>query len=118
MEITTYEQAKAANEAAGQHFYAEQQKGAFGLRILDHVFPVDNGAFVVASIRRDRTVKRRYEVRFISNTTGKLYMLDAAPVHYASFGAQSAAQTLAKTWAHGCQICRAVGHGPHEPCKE
>lgn len=114
--ITTYEEARAANEAAGQHFFAERTKGSYGLRMLDHVFPVSNGAFVIASTRRDRSAKRRYEVRFISEVTGKLHVLDNVPTHDASFGARSAARTLADTWQYGCQICRKVGHGPHEPC--
>lgn len=116
--IRTYEEAKAANEAAGQFFYTERTKGSFGLRMLEHTYPVDNGAFVIASVRRDRAAKRRYEVRFISSATGKLHMLDNVESRDASFGAQSVARTLADTWQHGCQICRAVGHGPHEPCKE
>lgn len=118
MTINTIEDARAANEAAGQHFFAQRAKGSFGLRMLDHIWPVHGGAFVVATVRRDRSVKRRYEVRFISEATGKLHMIENAPAHASSFGAQFAGRTLAEIWKHGCQICRAVGHGPHEPCKE
>jgi len=115
--ITTFAEAKAANQAAGEHFYDDRTKGTFGLRMLEFTVPVRGGAFVLATMRRDRASQRKYAVRFISNETGKVHILD---VHQfpASHPAHSNARSLGQTWEHGCQVCRNVGHTIIQPCKE
>jgi hypothetical protein len=113
--ISTYEQAYEANQRAGGSLFPGPvyTRRMYGVTAGREMHGTDHGAYFVTSVRRLRTDKRTYQVRFIDGTTGRV--TPVATDYQTNYGAQLRAKQEAEANQHGCQFC-AAPHSPGAAC--
>lgn len=73
--FNSIDEIKAANEAAGLHFFEADTMAFFRSRVSASVYPTGDGAFFVTSERQDDNAPRLYTVRYAAGD-GHTHTLD------------------------------------------